>query len=61
VLKQPYPEELDHLAQKAKFSQHRIKPDELQQFEGYRNSLTEILRSMPWYQKIVFKWVLAID
>ena len=61
VLKQPYPEELDHLAQKAKFSQHRIQPEELQQFEGYRNSLIEILRGKPWYQRFVFKWILAID
>lgn len=61
LLKQPYPEELDHLAQRAKFSQHRIQPEELQQFEDYRNSLTESLRDKPLYKRIVYKWILAIE
>ena len=61
LLKQPYPEELDNLAQKAKFSQHRMQPEELLQFEEYRNSLIEILRGKPLYQRFVFKWILAIE
>lgn len=61
LLKQPYPEELDNLAQKAKFSQHRIQPEELRQFEDYRQSLMEQVHSMPWFYKFIFKWLLAVD
>ena len=61
LLKQPYPEDLDNLAQKAKFSQHRIQPDELQQFEDFRVSLIVSVFNKPWYYRIVFKWILAID
>ncbi len=61
MLKQSYPEELENLALKAKFSQHRIQPEELQRFEDYRNSLIELVRSKPWYQRIGFKWILAIE
>ena len=61
LLKQPYPEELDNLAQKAKFSQHRIQPEELRQFEDYRLSLVVLLNAKPWYQKMIFKWILAIE
>lgn len=61
LLKQQYPEELDSLAYKAKFSQHRIQPEELQQFEDYRIALTELLCCKPWYHRIFFKWILAID
>lgn len=61
LLKQSYPEYLDDLAQKAKFSQHRIQPEELQQFEDYRLTLIEQVQSKPWYYRIVFKWVLAIE
>ena len=61
LLKQPYPEALDSLAQKAKFSQHRIQPYELQQFEAYRSLLVEEIRGMPWYYKLIFKWMFAIE
>ena len=60
LLKQPYPEELDNLSQKAKFSQHRILPEELRQFEDYRISLVELLTQKPWYHRLIFKWILAI-
>lgn len=61
LLKQPYPEELDHLAQKAKFSQHRIQPEELQRFEEYRISLMEVICCKPVYLRIIFKWIFAIN
>ena len=61
LLKQEYPEELDDLAQKAKFSQHRIRPEELQQFEDYRMLLVAQVHDMPWYQRMLFNWILAID
>lgn len=60
LLKQPFPEELDALAQKAKFSQHQMKPEELRRFDAYRNTLTEKLYSRPWYQVVFFRLVFAI-
>lgn len=61
LLKQPYPEDLDNLAQKAKFSQHRIQSEELQQFEDYRLSLIELINEKAWFHRMVFKWILAVD
>ena len=61
LLKQPYPEELDNLAQKAKFSQHRIQLEELQKFEDYRLLLMEQIQSKPWHQRIICKWIFAAD
>lgn len=61
LLKQDYPEELDDLAQKAKFSQHRIQPEELQRFDEYWQTLVHHVHSKPWYQRILLKWILAIQ
>ena len=61
LLKQAYPEALDSLAQKAKFSQHKIQPEELQQFEEYRLSLIEMVDEKPWHRRMIFKWIIAID
>ena len=59
-LKQFYPEELDALALKAKFSQHEIQPDELRLYEDYRLTLIALIAEKPWYQRMVFKWIFAI-
>jgi len=59
-MKEVYPEELDYLAQKARFSQHEIQPEELQLFEDYRLSLLARIAEKPWYQRLVFKWLFAI-
>lgn len=61
LLKQTYPEELDGLAQKAKFSQHKIQTEELKLFDDYRNMLYEQMRKKPWHYRIVLKWLFAID
>ena len=61
LLKRPYPAELDTLAQKAKFSQHKIQPAELQQFEDYRQALRNVLCNQPWYQRFLFYWILVIS
>lgn len=61
LLTQPYPEALDSLAQKAKFSQHRIQPEELRQFEDYRLLLIEEIRGMAWYYKLIFRFIFAIE
>ena len=61
LLKQPYPEELDNLAQKAKFSQHKIQPEELCQFEDYRQSLVAMVAEKPWHHRMICKLIFAID
>ena len=61
LLNQYYPEELDDLAKKARFSQHEMQPPELQKYEDYRLHLVELIAEKPWYQRIFFKWILAID
>jgi len=61
LLGQYYPEELDDLAKKAKFSQHEMQADELQKFEDYRLSLVDVIAEKPWYQRAFFKWIMAID
>ena len=60
-LNQRFPEELDALAQKAKFSQHLIQPEELRQFDTYRNLLTETLRHSPWYKRLLFRIIFALN
>ena len=55
-----YPEELDNLALKARFSQHEIQPDELQQYEDYRLTLLDSIADKPWYKRAVYKWILAV-
>lgn len=56
----PFPEELENLAQKAIFSQHRIRTEELQLFEDYRVTLLEAANSKPWYHRILLRWIFAI-
>jgi hypothetical protein len=59
-LKQILPKELDDLAQKARFSQHEIQPEELQCYEDYRLTLLAAVATKPWYQRLFIKWILAI-
>ena len=61
ILKMPYPENLDTLAQKAKFSQHRILPKELEQFDEFRLGITVQLSWMPWYIRVIYLWIFAIE
>jgi len=60
IINHPFPAELEELAQKANFSQHRIRSDELQLFENYREDLLETVRSKPWYRRILLRWLFAI-
>lgn len=61
LLSQYYPEELDDLAKKARFSQHEIRQTELEQYEDYRLSIVDLIAEKPWYQRLFFKWIMAID
>lgn len=56
----PFPEELENLAQKAIFSQHRIQLEELQLFEVFRETLLEAANRKPWYHRILLRWIFAI-
>lgn len=56
----PFPDELENLAQKAIFSQHRIQTNELQLFEDYWDTLVEAANSKPWYHRILLRWIFAI-
>ena len=56
----PFPEELENLAQKAIFSQHRIQMDELQLFETYRETLLDAANCKPWYHRILLRFLFAI-
>lgn len=60
LLKLPYPENLEILAQKAKFSQHSILPEELDQFEEFRLSAKLLISEKPWYSRILYLWIFAI-
>lgn len=61
IMKQTLPEELEQLAQKAKYSQHVLTPEELAQFDTFRREGLARLRKNSPVRKTVF-WVLfALD
>ena len=60
LLKEPPPMELEALAQKAKFSQHILAPEELTSFESYLRTARKQLRQMPWYIRLLHQYVFAI-
>ncbi len=59
LLRQPPPEELRLLAQKAKFSQHTLAPEELAQFDAYCHGAVRTLKKRPWYLGMVYAYVFA--
>ena len=60
LINSPFPEEMDLLAQKANFSQHKIQAEELKLFEDYREDLLETVHSKPWHQRFLLRWIHAI-
>ena len=54
------PEELLELALKAKFSQHTLSPEELEQFNGWLARCHKRLKQRPWYWQILYRclWVV---
>lgn len=60
LLKEPPPEELDFLAQKAKFSQHTLTSQDLLAFEGYLRTAKKRLRQKRWYWHLVYRYIFAI-
>ena len=58
--KQEPPEELEMLAQKAKFSQHTITADELRQLDVWVGTHRAQLKKMPWHVRLVCRYILAL-
>lgn len=58
LTKQSPPEELEQLAQKAKFSQHTLTVEELDAFDDWLRA--QQAENTPWYRQFVCKYVLAV-
>lgn len=59
LLKTPIPEELEALAQRAKFSQHTISPEQLAHLEDGAAWAANRLQEKPWYLRLVYRLVFA--
>lgn len=57
--RQDAPEALHLLAQKAKFSQYTLTPEELTVFDGYFRRSTEHLRSRAWPLRLIYRLIFA--
>lgn len=55
----PVPDALQELAQKARFSQHTLVGDELEQFDQFRHSCVQTLQKQPWYYRLVYRFIFA--
>ena len=58
--KQPQPEDLLDLAQKAKYSQHTLTEAELTVFRRWLQARREALRQAPWYRRLVYRYILCL-
>jgi len=61
LLKQPIPEELEELAEKAKFSQHTLTADELAKFHEQLVALQAVQKEKGWLFRILFRWFFATE
>lgn len=61
LLKEPPPQALEALAQKAKFSQHTLSPEELADFALYQRAAKKRLLQKPWYLRMAYRYIFAID
>lgn len=59
LLCQASPEALEALAQKAKFSQHTLTAEELEQFTAYLNDARHQLEQKPWYLRLIYMYLYA--
>jgi len=60
LLLQPSPEALETLAQKAKFSQHTLTAEELEQFTAYLTDARHQLEQKPLYLRLVYMYLYAV-
>ncbi len=54
------PEAIKQLAQKAKFSQHKLTREELQQMRSHLADCEKCLRKHPWYKQVLYRLVYAL-
>ena len=59
LLRQPSPEALETLAQKAKFSQHTLTAEELEQFTAYLTDARHRLEQKSWYLRLIYMYLYA--
>ena len=60
LLKETPAEELIELAQKAKYSQHSLTAEELQQFDSYCRSCLRRLKERPLWLQLVYRYIYAV-
>ena len=60
LLREDPPEELMQLAQKAKFSQYRLTPEELAEFDVFQRIALGRLQEKAWYVRLVHQYIYAI-
>ncbi len=60
LTKQPPPERLEQLAEKAKFSQHTLSENELREFELWLGAAQKALKKQPWPVRLVLRLIWAI-
>ena len=54
------PEDIRELAQKAKFSQHKLSREELAQLRSCVSAYENRLRKQPWYAQLYYRLILAL-
>lgn len=60
LCKQAPPEELEALAQKARFSQYRLTEEEIGEFTAFGEACRAAFRAKPWYWQILYRIVFAL-
>lgn len=60
ITNQEPPGELEHLAQKAKFSQHTLTAEELKAFTAWLREERDTMKKKPWYIRFLCRYVLAL-
>ena len=54
------PKDLEALANKAKFSQHTLTPEELEAFSRFLREEKQALEEKPWYLRLIYRYVFAV-
>ena len=54
------PRALERLAQKAKFSQHTLTPEELETLKVYLTESQTQLQERAWYMQLIYRYVYVI-
>lgn len=60
LIKAEPPQELEFLAEKAKFSQHTLTVQELMEFDLWLQEARKTLNEKPWYRRLAIKLIWAV-